>query len=103
MNRAAASAARLAIQLGVIVVAIACWQLWARAADDQYFPEPSSIISAVHHQWFSGPASHLWLNSDGIGNLLPSLGRAHARAPRQATGDGRLPPPGARRRGGSPC
>jgi ABC-type nitrate/sulfonate/bicarbonate transport system permease component len=75
VKRVAAPAARLAIQLAVIVVAIACWQLWARAADDQYFPEPSSIISAVYHQWFSGPASHLWLNSDGIGNLLPSLGR----------------------------
>lgn len=75
MRRAASSAARLAIQLAVIAAAIACWQLWTRAADNPYFPEPSSIISAVYHQWFSGPASHLWLNSDGTGNLLPSLGR----------------------------
>src|SRR4029077_7972999 len=28
--------------------------------------------------WFSGPAAHLFLTSDAIGNLLPSLGRVLA-------------------------
>ena len=75
MNRVTSPAIRLAIQLAAIVAAVAVWQLWTAAAKDSYFPEPSSIISSLHHQWFTGPASHLWLNSDGTGNLLPSLGR----------------------------
>jgi ABC-type nitrate/sulfonate/bicarbonate transport system permease component len=66
---------RLAIQIAVIAAALAVWQLWTGAAKDPYFPEPSTIISALRHQWFTGPASHLWLNGDGTGNLLPSLGR----------------------------
>jgi ABC-type nitrate/sulfonate/bicarbonate transport system permease component len=74
VNRAPA-AIRLTIQLGAIVAAVAIWQLWTAAAKDPYFPEPSSIISSLHRQWFSGPAGHLWLNADGTGNLLPSLGR----------------------------
>lgn len=75
VNRVVPRLTRLAIQLAAIAAAIAAWQLWTSAAKDSYFPEPSSIISALHHQWFTGPASHLWLNSDGTGNLLPSLGR----------------------------
>jgi ABC-type nitrate/sulfonate/bicarbonate transport system permease component len=75
MNRVASPVIRLAIQLVAIAAAVAAWQLWTAAAKDSFFPEPSNIISAVHHQWFTGPASHLWLNSDGTGNLLPSLGR----------------------------
>lgn len=75
MNRVTSPVIRLAIQLVAIVGAVAVWQIWTAAAKDSYFPEPSSIISSLHHQWFTGPASHLWLNSDGTGNLLPSLGR----------------------------
>lgn len=66
---------RLAIQLVALAAAVAAWQLWTATAKDSFFPEPSSIISSLHHQWFTGPASHLWLNSDGTTNLLPSLGR----------------------------
>jgi ABC-type nitrate/sulfonate/bicarbonate transport system permease component len=29
----------------------------------------------MYHQWFSGPAGHLWLTPDATANLLPSLGR----------------------------
>jgi ABC-type nitrate/sulfonate/bicarbonate transport system permease component len=75
VNRVATRAIRLAIQLAAIAAAIAVWQLWTGTAKDPYFPEPSSIVSALRQQWFSGPASHLWLNSDGTANLLPSLGR----------------------------
>jgi ABC-type nitrate/sulfonate/bicarbonate transport system permease component len=75
VKRAASAVARLLLPPAVIVAVIACWQLWTGAAHNPYFPEPSSIISALHHQWFTGPASHLWLNSDGTANLLPSLGR----------------------------
>ena len=75
MNRAASPAIRLAIQLVAIAAALAVWQLWTGTVKDQYFPEPTSIVSALYHQWFTGPASHLWLNKNGTGNLLPSLGR----------------------------
>jgi ABC-type nitrate/sulfonate/bicarbonate transport system permease component len=75
VSRLASPATRLAIQLGAVIAAVAVWQLAAGAAKDQYFPEPSYIVSALRHQWFTGPASHLWLNEDGTANLLPSLGR----------------------------
>ena len=32
----------------------------------------------MYHQWFDGPASHLWLNANATANLLPSLGRMAA-------------------------
>lgn len=67
--------AALAAQLGVAVVAVGCWQLATRAAANSYFPPPSSIVATVYRDWFSGPASHLWLTADATGNLLPSLGR----------------------------
>lgn len=62
-------------RLLVVAAAIACWQLGTRAMASPYFLPPTAIVSAMYHQWFTGPASHLWLNSDATGNLLPSLGR----------------------------
>ena len=32
----------------------------------------------MYHLWFSGPAAHLFLTRDAIGNILPSLGRVLA-------------------------
>ena len=32
----------------------------------------------MYHLWFSGPAAHLFLTPDAIGNILPSLGRVLA-------------------------
>lgn len=71
MRRLAAPAA----QLGVLVVVIAAWQLATGSGTSPYFLPPSAIVSFMYHQWFDGPASHLWLTSDATGNLLPSLGR----------------------------
>jgi ABC-type nitrate/sulfonate/bicarbonate transport system permease component len=65
----------LAVQLGVLVVAVACWQLATRSGTNPYFLPPSAIVSFMYHQWFDGPVSHLWLTSDATGNLLPSVGR----------------------------
>jgi ABC-type nitrate/sulfonate/bicarbonate transport system permease component len=65
----------LAARLGVVIAAIGCWQLGTKAAASPYFLPPSAIVAAMYRQWFSGPPSHLWLNADGIANLLPSLGR----------------------------
>jgi ABC-type nitrate/sulfonate/bicarbonate transport system permease component len=51
------------------------WQLWASHRQSPFFPPPSTIFSSMHAQWFSGPASHLFLTSDAVSNILPSLGR----------------------------
>jgi ABC-type nitrate/sulfonate/bicarbonate transport system permease component len=64
-----------AARLLVLAAAVEGWQLGTKAAASPYFLPPSTIVSSMYHRWFSGPASHLWLTSDAIGNLLPSLGR----------------------------
>jgi ABC-type nitrate/sulfonate/bicarbonate transport system permease component len=60
-------------------VVLACgaglWQLLAGWRHSAFFPPPSTIGSAMHRQWFSGPASRLFLTPDATGNILPSLGR----------------------------
>jgi ABC-type nitrate/sulfonate/bicarbonate transport system permease component len=71
LRRLAAPAA----QLGVLIIVIAAWQLATGSGTNPYFLSPSAIVSFMYHQWFDGPASHLWLTSDATGNLLPSLGR----------------------------
>jgi ABC-type nitrate/sulfonate/bicarbonate transport system permease component len=65
----------LATRLLVLAAAIAGWQAGTEAANSPYFLPPSAIVSAMYHQWFSGPAGHLWLTPDATANLLPSLGR----------------------------
>jgi ABC-type nitrate/sulfonate/bicarbonate transport system permease component len=65
----------LAAQLGVLAAAIGGWQLATESGSNPYFLPPSAIVSFMHHQWFDGPASHLWLTPDATGNLLPSVGR----------------------------
>lgn len=52
----------LAARLLVLAAAVAGWQFGTGAADSPYFLPPSAIVSAMYHQWFSGPASHLWLS-----------------------------------------
>jgi ABC-type nitrate/sulfonate/bicarbonate transport system permease component len=62
----------------VLVLAVAVWEVAARRAGNVFFPPPSQIATRMYDLWFSGPARHLWLTSDAIGNLLPSLGRMFA-------------------------
>jgi ABC-type nitrate/sulfonate/bicarbonate transport system permease component len=62
----------------VLVLAIAVWEVGARRAADVFFPPPSRIATQMYDLWFSGPATHLWLTSGAIGNLLPSLARMAA-------------------------
>jgi ABC-type nitrate/sulfonate/bicarbonate transport system permease component len=62
-------------RLAVAAAAVCCWQLAARHAASPYYPPPTVIVPGLYRQWFSGPASHLWLTADATGNLLPSLGR----------------------------
>ena len=65
----------LVARLVVIAAVVAAWQLGTQAADSPFFLPPSQIVPAMYHQWFSGPASHLWLTPDATANLLPSIGR----------------------------
>jgi ABC-type nitrate/sulfonate/bicarbonate transport system permease component len=65
----------LGIRLLVIAVAVAIWQLWTKSSGNMYFLPPFTILADMRTQWFAGPASHLWLTSDAIANVLPSLGR----------------------------
>jgi ABC-type nitrate/sulfonate/bicarbonate transport system permease component len=65
----------LTLRLLAIAAAVAAWQLATDAANSPYFLPPSAIVPALYHQWFSGPASHLWLTPDATANLLPSIAR----------------------------
>ena len=65
----------LTLRLLAIAAAVAAWQLATDAANSPYFLPPSAIVPAMYHQWFSGPASHLWLTPDATANLLPSIAR----------------------------
>lgn len=62
----------------VTLLAIAVWEAATRHAADVFFPPPSVIAARMHDQWFSGPATHLFLTPEAVGNLLPSLGRMAA-------------------------
>jgi ABC-type nitrate/sulfonate/bicarbonate transport system permease component len=65
----------LTLRLLVLAAAVAAWQVATDAANSPYFLPPSAIVPAMYHQWFSGPASHLWLTPDATANLLPSVAR----------------------------
>jgi ABC-type nitrate/sulfonate/bicarbonate transport system permease component len=65
----------LLARLVVLAAAVAAWQLGTQAANNPFFLPPSQIVPDMYHQWFSGPASHLWLTPDATANLLPSIGR----------------------------
>ena len=68
----------LLARLVVLAAAVAAWQLGTKAADSPFFLPPSAIFPSMYHQWFSGPASHLWLTPDATANLLPSIARVLA-------------------------
>jgi ABC-type nitrate/sulfonate/bicarbonate transport system permease component len=65
----------LAARLAVLAAVVAAWQFGTEAANSPFYLPPSQIVPFMYHQWFSGPASHLWLTPDATANLLPSLGR----------------------------
>jgi ABC-type nitrate/sulfonate/bicarbonate transport system permease component len=58
-----------------LAVGVALWEVGTRAARSPYFTPPSRIAARMHHLWFSGPASHLFLTTDAMDNLVPSLTR----------------------------
>jgi ABC-type nitrate/sulfonate/bicarbonate transport system permease component len=59
----------------VLAIAIGLWQVWAEAHHSPFFPPPSVIFPQMHQQWFSGPASHVFLTHDATTNVVPSVVR----------------------------
>jgi ABC-type nitrate/sulfonate/bicarbonate transport system permease component len=65
----------LARRWAVFVVAVALWELAARAGESPFFPPPSRIAVALWGTWFAGPPTRLWLSDLAVANLLPGIGR----------------------------
>jgi ABC-type nitrate/sulfonate/bicarbonate transport system permease component len=59
----------------VLLLAAGAWEVWARVQRSTFFPPPSAILARMYRLWFAGPATHLFLTEDAVGNLLPSVGR----------------------------
>jgi ABC-type nitrate/sulfonate/bicarbonate transport system permease component len=59
----------------VLAAGVAAWEAWARWKQSPFFPPPTTILAQMYHTWFSGPATHLFLTGNAVGNILPSLGR----------------------------
>ncbi|MCI2420372.1 ABC transporter permease [Saccharopolyspora sp. K220] len=62
----------------VFIGAIVVWELLTRAAQNPFFPPPTQIVGAAARNWFSGPASSLFLTDTVFTDLLASLGRIAA-------------------------
>jgi ABC-type nitrate/sulfonate/bicarbonate transport system permease component len=59
----------------VLAGAVAVWEACTRWKQSPFFPPPSAILARMRGLWFSGPAAHVFLTSDAVGNVLPSVGR----------------------------
>jgi len=66
---------RLGIQLAVLVVALVVWEVVTQQVEAPYFPPPSVFFPQLHELWFTGPPAHLFLTSDALHSLLPSLAK----------------------------
>ena len=77
-TKAAASTRHLLLRLVVLAVALALWQVTARAHGSVYFPPPGRIAHRAYALWFSGPVRRAFLTEAAVGDLLPSLGRMAA-------------------------
>lgn len=66
---------RLGMQLAVLVVALAIWEIVTEQVEAPYFPPPSVFFPQLHELWFTGPPAHLFLTSDALHSLLPSLAK----------------------------
>lgn len=67
-------ALRVFSRVWLVVLLVALWELASRGAEESYFPAPSVILPALKDLWFSGPASHLFLNQQALDDFSPSLG-----------------------------
>lgn len=65
-------------RLWILPAAALCWEAGTRLKRDVFFPPPSQIVARMYEQWFSGPATRLFLTDDALDNIFPSLGRLFA-------------------------
>ncbi|GLZ12455.1 nitrate ABC transporter permease [Actinomadura sp. NBRC 104425] len=65
-------------RLWLVVLAVVAWEIGTRAVQEEYFPPPSKIVSALHEMWFSGPASRLFLTDKAVDDFSTSLGHLFA-------------------------
>lgn len=59
----------------VLVSALVLWELITRLVGSAFFPPPTTIAQTAAENWFSGPASSLFLGDMVFDDLLTSLGR----------------------------
>src|SRR5699024_5101267 len=59
----------------VFVALVLVWEIATRVAGSAFFPPPSQIVVAAGNQWFSGPASTLFLTDTALNDVFGSLGR----------------------------
>ena len=64
-----------ALRWGTFATAVAVWELATRSMNDSDFPPPSQIARSLHDLYLTGPASHLFLNSEVGADIVPSLVR----------------------------
>lgn len=66
---------RFGTQVAVLVVTLAVWEVATERADAPYFPPPSRFFPQLREAWFTGPPAHLFLTSDALNSLPPSLAK----------------------------
>ncbi|HEY8481871.1 MAG TPA: ABC transporter permease [Spirillospora sp.] len=57
----------------LVILVLVTWELVTRAADETYFPPPTTIVRALRDLWFSGPASDLFLTENAADDFSTSL------------------------------
>lgn len=62
----------------VFVAAVVLWEVVTLVAANPFFPPPSRIVAAAGTEWFSGPASRLFLSDVVFHDVFSSLGRLAA-------------------------
>jgi len=65
----------LLLRFGVLALLVLLWQWAAARTSSLFFPTPAEIVARIHHDWFSGPAAHLFLTHSVATDIVPSLGR----------------------------
>ena len=66
MSRRAWTVVKVAAEIAVPILILAGWELWARSADSQYWPPPSTILREFND---------LWLFAQFRSDVVPSLMR----------------------------
>jgi ABC-type nitrate/sulfonate/bicarbonate transport system permease component len=66
------------LRLGPTLSLLGLWQLITMAGGWVFFPPPSKILVRLYENWFSGPASSLFVTPQFWADVVPSVGRALA-------------------------